>query len=648
MSTVQNHIIEGKIPYVFEPAILKYSETKGLVSVIIPIYNTELYLQEALDSIVAQTFKNWEAILIDDGSTDRSPEICMKYVKKDSRFKYIKKDNSGALLARKTGLEYSKGEFIANLDSDDAYYPQFLDKMFAKITEGNYDFIWCDYEDLDGKIPIEPDYIKFTENKLENCRNIGYFKHYTWNKLVKRSIYTKVLFPQIITFGEDLIQTLQIIYHSESADFVPEKLNLHRLNCSTSTSVLSSVTSKEKLYVQYVVYTIANYIIMKFFFGTNEAERFFADVYGEFENYFILSKKVIVYNKIEYAKNFVPDFLRGLKRSKKKDIHNLFLVWACKGFLLPFRIYFKHLEIRGKLKIRTNVKKIIMALAWKFKKIFQLLKFGISHPINNIKRLFLSAYPRLPYIEAHVSNHCNLSCRGCTHYCNTDKHQSFPSIESFERDLKRMTQLFGHIERFRLLGGEPFLNPELNKFMFLVRNYFPVSEIELVSNGLLIGKQETKIWNYFLKYDVNLLVSCYPPTLRLLPNIESVLRKHKIKYKIFPPVETFLAILTKSTNNNPVKSSTICKKKGLMCTILHNGKIAKCPNLMFIDKLNKYCNNFYSNESDIIDIYNTQVTGRDILRKISLPANFCKYCSEYPRSFSWSSGNSFDIQDWLA
>ncbi|MDR2554049.1 MAG: glycosyltransferase [Fibromonadaceae bacterium] len=648
MSIVQNHIIKEKIPYVFEPAILKYPETQGLVSVIIPIYNTELYLQEALDSIVVQTFRNWEAILIDDGSTDKSPEICMKYVEKDSRFKYIKKDNSGALLARKTGLEYSRGEFIANLDSDDAYNPRFLEKMLAKMKEGSYDFVWCDYEDLDGRISIKPDYIKFTENKLENCRNVCYFKHYTWNKLAKRSIYAKVLFPQIITFGEDLIQTLQIIYHSENAEFVPEKLNLHRLNCSTSTSVLSSVTSKEKLHIQYVVYTIANYILMSHFFGTNEAERFFVDIYGEFENYFILSKKTIVRNKIEYAENFVPDFLRGLKKSKKKDIHNLFLIWACKGFLLPFKLYIKHLEIRGKLKIRTYVKKNIMTLAWKFKKVFQLLKFGMIHPINNIKRLFSSAYPRLPYIEAHVSNHCNLSCKGCTHYCNTDKHPSFPSIESFEKDLKRMAQLFGYIERFRLLGGEPFLNPELNKFMFLVRSYFPISEVELVSNGLLIVKQEAKIWNYFLKYDVNLLVSCYPPTLKLLPNIESVLKKHKIKYKIFPPIETFLAILTKSTNNNPVKSSAACKKKGLMCTILHNGKIAKCPNLMFIDKLNRYCDNFYSNESDIIDIYNAQVTGRDILQKISLPANFCKYCSEYPRSFNWSSGNSFDIQDWLA
>jgi len=212
-----------KVPYTFESAVLKYQEeTKGLVSIIIPVYNTELYIKEALDSVIAQTYKNWEAILVNDGSTDNSPEICVEYAKKDSRFIYIcKEKNEGLLLARKTGLENARGEYIANLDSDDIYKPQFLEKMLAKIKEGDNDFVVCNFEGLGGKNPPIKTRCKFSEDKLENCRNIRNFLPNVWNKLIKRSVYAKVLFPQThIIYGEDFIQTISILYYSDYINII--------------------------------------------------------------------------------------------------------------------------------------------------------------------------------------------------------------------------------------------------------------------------------------------------------------------------------------------------------------------------------------------------------------------------------------------
>jgi len=348
-----------KIPYIFESAVLKYpEETKDLISIIIPIYNAkELYLREALDSVIAQTFENWEAILIDDGSTDKTVEkICMEYVDKNTKFKYIYKNNEGALLARKTGLENSRGEFIAYLDSDDAYHPQYLEKMFAKIKEGNNDFVWCNYEDFNKKVKflkgnVGAEDCKFSENSLENCRNISKFLTNLWNKLVKRSIWSKVLFLQAnYICGTDTPKVLQIIYHSKKAEFVPDRLYLYRFN--SVNSVTFSAALKQLRMVQYTTHIIVVYMLMRHFFGTDEAENFLATRH-EFRNYFLLSKEAIIYHKIEYVKNFVPAFSRGLKRAKNINFFKkAILISACKGFPLPFVFCHKVKDIWLTIKAR--------------------------------------------------------------------------------------------------------------------------------------------------------------------------------------------------------------------------------------------------------------------------------------------------------
>jgi Glycosyltransferases involved in cell wall biogenesis len=319
------------VPYTFESVVLKYpEETKNLISVIVPIYNAELYLREALDSVIAQTFQNWEAILVDDGSTDKSSEICTEYAEKDSRFKYIHKNNEGTLFARKTGLENSKGEFIANLDSDDVYCPQFLEKMLAKLKEGNNDFVWCDADDLDGKEGIWSSQTEFGEDKFENCYKFREFGAALWIKLVKRNIYAKVLFPKInITLDEDPIQILQITYHSNKAERVPDVLYLHRVNSVISISRTCNVISKENKRIQYILSGVTIYMLMEQLLGKSCAERIFAET--AFINYFRFSKKTMARHKIEYVHNFIPAFYAGLKQSKKHSLfRKIILMLLCK------------------------------------------------------------------------------------------------------------------------------------------------------------------------------------------------------------------------------------------------------------------------------------------------------------------------------
>ena len=353
------------VPYAFETVTLKHSkEVEGLISIIVPIYNVELYLKEALDSVIAQTFENWEAILVNDGSTDKSSEICLEYAKKDSRFKYIcKEHNEGLLLARKTGLENSIGEFIANLDSDDAYHPQFLEKMFAKINEGDNDFVYCNFEDLDGKEellygkPIETREYQLSENKLENCLNFLSFGYaFLCNKLIRRSVFMKVLYPQInLVQNEDTIQCLQIIYYSKRTEYISDGLYLVRIASATSVSRTLNIFSEDKRKSQRIISMITSYLLMKQFFGANDAELFFASVLIRFSDCFVLSDKSMAYHKIEYAKNFIPAFSRGLSKSKTKNLRWIVLTLASKGFPQPFRIL-------------SNTKKIIdKILNWRKK-----------------------------------------------------------------------------------------------------------------------------------------------------------------------------------------------------------------------------------------------------------------------------------------
>ena len=104
-------------------------------SVIVPIYNVEKYLSRCIDSVLSQTFADFELILVDDGSPDNCPEICDKYVQKDHRIKVVHKENGGLVSARQAGVSIAKGDYIFNLDGDDAITPDALMSAYQIILD---------------------------------------------------------------------------------------------------------------------------------------------------------------------------------------------------------------------------------------------------------------------------------------------------------------------------------------------------------------------------------------------------------------------------------------------------------------------------------------------------------------------------------
>jgi glycosyltransferase involved in cell wall biosynthesis len=230
------------------------------ISVIIPIYNIEAYLAECLNSVRNQTFADFEVLMIDDCSTDGSPKIIDEFAKLDSRFLAVHKPkNEGTFLARKTALEVAKGTYIASLDSDDYYKPDFLEKMHAKIIEKNYDMVLCLYERTP-KSPVKDfslENFSLGKDKSINIKNMldSKITPFTWDKLIKRDIYREVIFYDIhLCAYEDVLQMFQIIFLIKDFAFVNESLYVHRMHADSFSAKIKM--QDEVSYHMYLVITM--------------------------------------------------------------------------------------------------------------------------------------------------------------------------------------------------------------------------------------------------------------------------------------------------------------------------------------------------------------------------------------------------------
>lgn len=191
-----------------------HSENKHLVSVIVPVYNVERYLRNCLDSISNQTYSNWEAILVDDGSTDNSGKICDEYANTDTRFKAIRKENGGQSSARNLAINCAIGEYIFYLDSDDFLHPNALQYLVNLAIENRANIVQCNF--IRGTEKIFPDVV-ITES-ITSYDNHSVFTKFAaniipWGKLYHRSVIGDIRFP-IGIINEDDFTTWKYYYNA--------------------------------------------------------------------------------------------------------------------------------------------------------------------------------------------------------------------------------------------------------------------------------------------------------------------------------------------------------------------------------------------------------------------------------------------------
>ena len=217
------------------------------VSVIVPVYNAEKYLSECVDSILAQTLRDIEVLLVDDGSTDGSPALCDHYAKKDSRVHVIHKPNGRAASARNAGLKIAQGEYIAFVDSDDWIEPD----MYEKMLVANAEVCLCDYVRFQGdnEFPFsQPNIRAGFYDKSQICKEI--YPHLVmdgveypitisnWAMLIKRSIIQEhgLSYREDILISEDAPFGSEVLYCANSFAYLKNQHLYHYRITSGSAS----------------------------------------------------------------------------------------------------------------------------------------------------------------------------------------------------------------------------------------------------------------------------------------------------------------------------------------------------------------------------------------------------------------------------
>lgn len=219
-----------------------------MISVIVPVYKVERYLRECVDSILMQTFTDFELILVDDGSPDRCPQICDEYAARDSRVKVIHQANGGLSAARNAGIEIAQGEYLTFIDSDDYVSPAYLQKLYDALIENHAGLsvclaVWF----IDGEPAIDDCCVEKTICVMtgrEACfsiyRSEEKVANMAWGKLFHRNLFSSIRFPEG-KIHEDVAVIPRIVYQAQTVVALAERLYFYRNRLDSITSQAFSI-----------------------------------------------------------------------------------------------------------------------------------------------------------------------------------------------------------------------------------------------------------------------------------------------------------------------------------------------------------------------------------------------------------------------
>jgi glycosyltransferase involved in cell wall biosynthesis len=208
------------------------SPPQPVISIIVPVFNSAGHLADCIKRILSQTFTAFECILVDDGSTDESLNICQNYSKLDNRIKILHQNNAGVSSARNTGLNNCTGEYIGFVDSDDTVFPEMYQTLYKNITVKNHDVICCGFKHKENEYSAAADFER--QSRAETVyflENAGLFGT-VWNKLYKREIIEKnnIRFSEGYSFGEDFLFNLTFFSFASSVLCISDVLYEYNIN----------------------------------------------------------------------------------------------------------------------------------------------------------------------------------------------------------------------------------------------------------------------------------------------------------------------------------------------------------------------------------------------------------------------------------
>lgn len=334
-----------------------------MISVIVPVYKVEKYLNKCIESIINQTYKNLEIILVDDGSPDNCPSICNEYAKKDDRIKVIHKENGGLSDARNVGIDAATGSYISFVDSDDYIAPDFLEIMHSTMLRENADLVICNYcyiddnenilESNNKNSPVKDEVL--TQNQIYEKLNysFGWWYYVTaWNKLYRRELFDTIRFPKGKLNEDDFIAH-EIFFACKRIVTIEKMLYFY---VQRQGSIMSSTVTVRNLD------EIEGFCKRISFYHMNGLEQY---VCG--------SSQIMKHNYAKYMVKIKPT--TKTEKQRISEIKKLFkdTYFSCKENrsikntiqISNPRLYVKYLKLKGKLRIRTRLRKMKKILKYR-------------------------------------------------------------------------------------------------------------------------------------------------------------------------------------------------------------------------------------------------------------------------------------------
>ena len=283
------------------------------ISIIVPVYKVENYLDKCVESILNQTEKGFELILVDDGSPDNCPKICDKYLLKDSRVKVVHKENGGLSDARNAGIKEAIGEWLSFIDSDDFIAPDMIENLLSNAENENADIAICDAVLFkDGE---NPSFTDSTEKKVMDSIgaqgkmiNERLFSVNTWNKIYKKSLFDDIVFPKGRLY-EDLATTYKLLDKSKKVVYINGKKYAY---LQRATSIMGQTGYKMKADKVEIVAEMIDY-----YKNNGKIDNFFHGIMDYLLNdiYKMASKGNLV-SSIEYREKLKELYFSNIDRIK--------------------------------------------------------------------------------------------------------------------------------------------------------------------------------------------------------------------------------------------------------------------------------------------------------------------------------------------
>lgn len=320
------------------------------ISVIVPVYNAQKTIEKCIKSILVQTYSNLEIIVVNDGSKDKTGEICEEIAKCDSRIKYYYKENTGVSMTRNFGLEKATGDYISFIDSDDFLEKNMYENMIKEIN--NADILICncfiinDNKKINNDIEIKNNSYETLEKMIKDIsdKEINRYVNPPWNKLIKRHIIVSnnILFDSKISLGEDLLFNLTCMKDAKEIKTIDKRL----YNYVITTSGLSEKRRDINAFLNNSFNLINSLIeIAETITGLDNI------IFNEFKN--IIARMEQKYKKsemLEFLKLIRNQIINNIesKRLNKKN-RMIYLLLKHKQYKIIVEIYF----LKGKVKRRN-------------------------------------------------------------------------------------------------------------------------------------------------------------------------------------------------------------------------------------------------------------------------------------------------------